>query len=302
MTRGSRAQRLAYFVRDAWDELRHSPGANLLAVGTLVSALFLGGLVALVLTNVDRHLAGERQHVQVHVYLRDAIGAEARTALARELEGTPGVARVDYVDRDEALVRYRAWAGRSAALVDEIGENPLPASLEVTLTGGADTERAGQALVALLVGRPDVEDVRFDRDWLERVEALLAAARLSSAVLALLVAAAVVLVMASVLRLAVHARREEIEIMLLVGATPGFVRGPFLVTGLVQGIVASAAALSAVEIARRAVIAGLGPEPLALAGLATALPLPLAAALILSAVGVLVSLTAAFFAVRPAAV
>jgi cell division transport system permease protein len=298
VSRGSRVQRLAYFVRDAWDEWRHSPGANLLATGTLVSALFVAGLVALVLINVDRHLAAERGSVQVHVYLQDALEPQARDALARELERTSGVAHVEYVDRDEALRRYRAWAERSAALVEEIELNPLPASLEVTLAGGPGTEKTGDALVAGLVGRPEVEDVRFDRDWLERIEALVAAARLGSIALGLLVSAAVVVVMASVLRLAVHARREEIEIMQLVGATPGFVRGPFLVTGLVQGIGASVAALLALELARRSMTVWLGSEPLALVGLATALPLPGGAAFTLSAVGVLVSITAAFFAVR----
>ena len=298
MSRGSRVQRLAYFVRDAWDEWRHSPGANVLATGTLVSALFVAGLVALVLINVGRHLAAERGNVQVHVYLQDTLAPGVRDALARELERAPGVARVEYVDREQALRRYRAWAERSAALVEEIELNPLPASFEVTLAGGPDTERAGDAVVAGLIGRPEVEDVRFDRDWVERIEALVAAARLGGAALAFLVSAAVVVVMASVLRLAVHARRDEIEIMQLVGATPGFVRGPFLVSGLVQGIGASVAALLAVEVARRALIAWLGREPLALVGLATALPLPGVAALALSAVGVLVSVTAAFFAVR----
>jgi len=298
MMPGKGLHRLAYFVSDAWDEWRHSPGVNLLAVGTLVSTLFLAGLVALVLDNVGRHLDEERGNVQVHVYLRDSVDPLAREGLRLELARTPGVAAVETVDRDEALRRYRAWAERSAALVAEIGANPLPASLDVTLVSGPGAERVGDAIVAGLVGRAEVEDARFDRDWLARVEALLSVARLGGGALAVLVFAAVVFVMASVLRLAVHARREEIEIMLLVGATPSFVRGPFLVAGLVQGIVAGGVALFGVEAARRGIAAWLGAEPLALVGLATARPLPAGAAALVSAVGVLVSLSAAFFAVR----
>jgi len=295
---GSRLHRLAYFVRDAADEWRHSPGVNLLAVGTLVATLFLAGLVALVLANVDRHLDDERGSVQVHVYLRDSVEPALRQNLFLELTRTPGVAAVEYVDRDEALRRYRAWAERSAELVEEIDSNPLPASLDVTLTAGPGAERVGDAIVAGLVGRAEVEDVRYDRDWLARVEALLAVARLGGGALALVVFAAVVFVMASVLRLAVHARREEIEIMLLVGATPSFVRGPFLVAGLVQGMVAGVVALLGVEAARRGLTGWLGAESLALLGLATARPLPAGAAALVSAVGVLVSLSAAYFAVR----
>ena len=295
---GSRLHRLAYFVRDAADEWRHSPGVNLLAVGTLVATLFLAGLVALVLANVDRHLDDERGSVQVHVYLRDSVEPALRQNLFLELTRTPGVAAVEYVDRDEALRRYRAWAERSAELVEEIDSNPLPASLDVTLTAGPGAERVGDAIVAGLVGRAEVEDVRYDRDWLARVEALLAVARLGGGALALVVFAAVVFVMASVRRLAVHARREEIEIMLLVGATPSFVRGPFLVAGLVQGMVAGVVALLGVEAARRGLTGWLGAESLALLGLATARPLPAGAAALVSAVGVLVSLSAAYFAVR----
>jgi len=298
MRRSAALHRLAYFVTDAWDEWRHSPGVNLLALGTLVSALFLVGLVGLVLANVGRHLDAERANVQVHVYLHDSVGAEERERLRRGIEESAGVVAVESVDPAEALRRYRAWAGRSAALVDELATNPLPASLEVTLAAGPDAERVGATLVAGLAGRTEVEDVRFDRDWLERVEALLAVARLGGGALAVLVFAAVVFVMASVLRLAVHARRDEIEIMLLVGATPGFVRGPFLVAGLAQGLVAVGLALGGVEAARRGITAWVGAESIALVGLATLRPLPADASGAVSAVGIVVSLAAALFAVR----
>ncbi len=250
------------------------------------------------LANVGRHLDAERGSVQVHVYLRDAVGADERERLRLELAGRAGVVAVESVDEVEALRRYRAWAERSAALADELETNPLPASLDVTLAAGPGTERVGDALVAGLAGRAEVEEVRFDRDWLERVEALLGVARLGGGTLAALVFAAVVFVMASVLRLAVHARRDEIEIMLLVGATPGFVRGPFLVAGLVQGLVAVGLALAGVELARRGILSWLGAEPLALVGLATARPLPTSVSGVVSAVGLVVSLLAAFFAVR----
>jgi cell division transport system permease protein len=297
MSRGRSVHRLSYFVDDAWDEFRHSPGPNVLALLTLAATLFLAGGILLGIANLEHQLRLQQDDVRVHVYLDDGIAAAERAALERELAALPGVAGVAWVDQAEAVRRYRAWAGTRAELLDELEHNPLPESLEVTIASGADAELRGEGVVQAAVTRAGVQDVRFDRDWLERLDALLDLARAGGAAVAVIVFAAVVFVMASVLRLAVLARRDEIEIMLLVGATPGFVRGPFLVAGLVQGLVASGLALGAVEGARRAALAWAG-SPLVPLELFAGRSLPAGYVLLVIATGVLVSLTAAFFAVR----
>lgn len=153
-------------------------------------------------------------------------------------------------------------------------------------------------MVAGLEDRPGLEDVRFDADWVERLEELLRVARWGGSGLALIVFAAVVFVMASVLRLAVYARRDEIEIMLLVGATPAFVRGPFLVAGVGQGLIASVSALILVEAARRVALHRMGTEGVVLIDWIASHSLPLQTSLLVVAVGVVVSLAGAGFAVR----
>jgi len=298
MTTGQLLHRLHYFVLDAWDEWRHSPGVNLLAVVTLAATLFLAGLVLLVIANLERQLELQRDNVQLQVYLRDDAEGDVRSALEVEIGAMTGVARVDYVDKDEAVLRYREWARQTVELLDELDTNPLPASLEITLEPGPDAERNGDAVAQSLAGHDAVEEVRFDRDWLHKLEALLDLARIGGSGLALMVFAAVIIVMASVLRLAVYARRDEIGIMLLVGATPSFVRGPFLIAALGQGIVASGLALLMVEAARRGALAYAGSSSVALLDLilSSALPANLSGLLVL--IGLLVSLIGAFFAVR----
>lgn len=291
--------RLVYFASDAWDEWKHSPGVNLLALGTLATTLFLAGLVMLVMSNLEQRLNAQRENVQVQVYLVDGIANPELQALRREAATLPGVARVEHVDKTEALRRYRQWAESKTELLEELQSNPMPASLEVFLEPGPDAEPRGEAVVAHLAGRAGVDEVRFDRDWLRRLEALLNLARIGGAALALVVFAAVVFVMASVLRLAVYARRHEIDIMLLVGATPAFVRGPFLVAGLAQGLVASTLALLLVEAARRGILAYARSGALALVDLVLARPLPLQPSWLLVGVGLAVSVASAFFAVRP---
>lgn len=290
--------RLRFFVSDAWDEWRHSPGVNLLALATLGTTLFIAGLVMLVLTNVERRVERLREDVRLQVFLADEISPADRDALRDDLAASPGVARVEYVDKDEALRRYRAWAGSTAALVDELRENPLPASLEVFLVAGGDAEERGAAIFNAVSRRPGVEEVRFDRELLRRLESLLDLARAGGTGLMVLVFGAVIFVMASVLRLAVYARRTEIDIMLLVGATPAFIRGPFLVAGAAQGVLSSALALVAVEAVRRFVLSSGRDGSAALVDLVAAAPLPLQAAALLAGAGLAVSLAGSWFAVR----
>jgi cell division transport system permease protein len=252
----------------------------------------------LLISNVQSRVQRLRHEVRLEVFLRDDVSPAGLLALEQELAAQDGVAAVEYVDKPEALRRYRDWAAGSAQLIEELAENPLPASLVVTLEPGPEVERRGGAIVERLAGRAEVEETRFDRDWLRRVDALLDLARIGGAGMAGLVFAAVAFVMASVLRLAVYARRQEIEIMLLVGATPAFVRGPFIVAGLGQGLVAGLAALAAIEAARRGALAYAGSGSLAVLDLVASSPLPGTRSLLLVLVGLVVSATGAYFAVR----
>jgi cell division transport system permease protein len=296
--RRSPLQHLRFFVADAWDEWRHSPGVNLLALLTLSAALFLAGLVLLALDNVEGNVQRLQADVRVEVYLDDEITTTERAVLVHRLETTGGVDRVVHIDKARALVLYREWAGDMAPLIEELQTNPLPASLQVFLSPGPDAESRGSRIARELAGQPGVEEARFNRRWLERLASLLDLARVGGSGLALLVFGAVVFVMASVLRLAVYARQEEIEIMLLVGATPGFVRGPFLVAGLAQGVISSALALGLVEIARRAVLFYGGAGSTTLLEMVSGRPLGWLDSILLLGIGVGVSLAGSWLAVR----
>lgn len=297
MALSNQLHRVRYFCSDAWDEWRHNLAVNLMALLTLVSALFLAGLIMLIVTNVGGHVETLRNEVKVEVYLHDGDEAE-QLALAERLRGRERVERVEYVGKDEALRRYHDWAAELADLVGELETNPLPASFEIYLTPGDGTADAAGALAASLEGEAGVEDVRVNLDWLRRLEDLLGLARVGGVGLVALVFLAVVFVMGSVLRLAVYARRQEIGIMQLVGATPAFIRGPYLVAGAVQGLVASALALVLVEGVRSSSAASLGRNGVALLDLVAARPLSLGLASFLLLLGFLVSVAGSYVSVR----
>lgn len=290
--------RLRYFVSDALDEWRFSPGVNLVAAATLAFALFIAGLALLVLSNVAGVLASAEDEAPVQVFLRDDVTAEQRADIDIRLRAVPGVADVRFVDKDEALRRFRTSFGDLADIAGDLDTNPLPASYEAFLPSGSDGGAVAETAIATLQGHPGVEEVRYDRAWREKVDALVQVVRSGGAGLAVLVFAAVALVMANVLRLAVHARRDEIEIMLLVGATPSFVRGPFLVAGMFQGLAAALGSLALVEGIRRAALAYSGSRPGVLLHLAAGQPLDVRMALLLTTVGLIVGLTGSWLAVR----
>jgi cell division transport system permease protein len=291
--------RARYFCSDAWDEWRHSVGVNLMALLTLVSALFVAGLVLLIVTNIERRVQTLRDDVKIQIYLQDDRADEVRYALADRLRANPQVERVEYVDKDEALRRYRDWAADLAELVNELEANPLPASLEVFLAPGEGAAQTAATIAVGLKNQNGVEEVRFNQEWLNRLEAMLTLSRVGGAVVIALVFLAVVFVMGSVLRLAVFARRDEIQIMQLVGATPGFIRGPYLVAGAVQGLIASLLALLLVEGVRSAATATAETSAVGLLDLIAARPLSVDMAGLLLLLGVLVSLTGSYVSVRP---
>jgi len=290
--------RLRYFLTDAWDEFKHSPGANLLAAATLAAVLLLAASLLLVLRNAERQVQRIRGEARVDVYLRDDATPEQVEAIRETAGSRPGVVRVAFVGKAEALTRFREAFGDLAALAGELQTNPLPASFEVYLAPGPGTVSEARGVADALGSRPGVEEVRYDREWLDRLVGGLAAAELAGAALAIVVFGAVAFVMAAVLRLAVLARQDEIEIMRLVGATPALVRGPFLVAGLVQGLIAAWAALLAVEAGRRVLLASARSPGLPLVQLLAGAPLDGRSALTLLGAGTLVGLVGAYLAVR----
>jgi cell division transport system permease protein len=291
---------LRYFVTDAVDEWRHSPGPNVLATATLAAVMFVAGLNLLILVNLKAHVGRWRNDLRISVYLVDnAKGAEVDAVYAK-VAAVPGVARVDRVDKDEALRRFRDSFKDLADVPSDLGTNPLPASLEVVLESGPLAREAARTVGQSVAGSAVVEEVRYDQAFLDRIDGLLDIARWGGASLGLVVLTAVAFVVSGVLRLTVYARRDEIDIMHLVGAPPMLVRGPFLVAGVAQGIAGGLLALVFVESARRVARGYAGTSPGGLFDLAAGSPLPIGPSALIVVVAAALGFASAWFAVREA--
>jgi cell division transport system permease protein len=291
---------LRYFVTDAMDEWRHSPGPNLLATATLAAVLFVGGVNLLLLSNLGARVGRWKTDLRVSVYLVDGASKADVDALYDKVAAVPGVARVERVDKDLALARFEASFKDLADVPAELGSNPLPASLEVVLDPGPTARATAKAVGQAVAGASAVEETRYDQQLLDRIEALLDVARWGGATLGLVVLTAVAFVVSGVLRLTVYARRDEIDIMHLVGASPMLVRGPFLVSGLGQGLLGALFALILVEASRRAARGYLAMHAGDVLDLAVGSRLPLSPSFFLLFIGAALGFVSAWFAVRDA--
>ncbi len=234
---------LGYFLDEAMISLWRGRGASLLAIATTTLSLFVLGLFLLVGANAAHVLERWSAAAEFSVYLAEGATADQRGAIERTLTTSGVVAQQTYVSPAQALDVFSRQFPDLASAARSLPSNPLPASYEVRLRPDVARDQAAGTLAARLKGLPGVADVRYDRRWIDRLLGIVQAVRGAGlALTALLIAAAVVTIM-SVVRLALLARRQEVEIMHLVGAPLSYIRGPFVMEGTLQGLAGGALAL-----------------------------------------------------------
>lgn len=224
-----------YALREGWASLWRSRGSSAFAMVAIALAMIVLGAMLLVTWNVERLLTQWASAAEFSVYLRDDASSEQRGAIEMTIDRSGVTEQREYVSKAEAMGRFRRAFAELASLTESFEDNPFPASLEVRVRPEAETDGRAEALVRQVAGLPGVADVRYDREWLERLASGLAAVRGAGLVLAVVMAMAAALTVASVVRLGMNARRQEIDIMQLVGSPIAFIRGPFVAEGVLQG-------------------------------------------------------------------
>lgn len=226
---------LEYAMREGWASLWRSRGSSAFAVVAIALAMTVLGVLLLLTWNAQRLLAQWTTAAEFSVYLRDDATSEQRGAIEALIDQSGATDQREYVSKTDALARFRRQFADLASLTQGFDDNPFPASLEVRVRANAGADGRADALVKRVAALPGVADVRYDREWLTRLASGLNAVRGAGLALALLMAVAAGVTVATVVRLGLHSRRDEIEIMRLVGSPVSFIRGPFVAEGLMQG-------------------------------------------------------------------
>lgn len=214
---------------------RRNLGGALLTCFVIGITLALPAALHTALRNLNAVSYSWESTLQASLFLKDSVSEDQGRRLATKLNNEPGVARTDYITREQSLAEFKSLSGFGEAL-DLLDANPLPAVITVTPAKGVSRAQM-DALLVDLGGLPEVEVAKLDRQWLERLYAVLALIERLVVIIAGVLALAVMVIVGNTIRLDIEAKRAEIEVMKLIGATDGFIRRPFLYTGLWYGLV-----------------------------------------------------------------
>lgn len=234
---------LQALVRNTIGGLRASPTTGVIATATIALCLLLVGAFAVLVSNMERLLDRFGQEIRVSAYLADGLSVADQRGLLEQVRRIPGVQGVELVTKEQALERFKASASGRATLLEGLDENPLPASLEIALVPARRNAEGLAALAKALQGLPGITDVGYGHEWVEGYAKAVGLLRGIAIAIGGVLSLATLLIVANTIRLSVYARRDEIEILRLVGASRGFIALPFVLEGLVQGFAGGLLAL-----------------------------------------------------------
>lgn len=258
---------VGYSFAEAIVSLRRSGRSALVSIGTIAIAFATLGGFLFISVNVQHVLDQWLQAAEMSVYLKEDVTDAQRADVEQFLKAQPAVAAVEYVSRERALERFQTDFPELRDVAAGIGENPFPSAIEVRLKSDTAADSAADALARDVSGRTGVSDVRYDRRWLQRLLGIVTSARYAGGLVAGILMLGAAFTVAAVVRLSLYARRDELEIMQLVGAPFSYIRGPAIVEGLLLGGIGAALALVVISILYSSLVRWLGSDLAGLVGL-----------------------------------
>jgi cell division transport system permease protein len=222
--------------REALLSFRRAPLLSALSVTTIAFSLFTVGLFGLVAVNLRQALRGLEERVEIVAYVLRGTPSEAIAVASQDISAFPEVQDVNYVSEEEALQRARTELVEFRDAYRDLQVNPLPASIEVRMKEGYRDAASVERVAQRLKGFGFIDDVRYGREWVQKLDYLRNITGLVGLVIGLAFAAVAVVIIGVTIRLTILQRAREIAIMRLVGATNWFIRGPFLLEGALKGL------------------------------------------------------------------
>ena len=235
--------RFRYLLGEAVDNIKANRTTTIIALATTTFTMLGMGVFLLLYLNVQDALGSLREEIKVTVYLKDSTSSQTITRLRSEVSGDPAVAAVEFVSRDQALAAFRAQFPSEERLLNGLGDNPFPASLVVKVGPAYRSSEQVGALVQKLKALPEADEVLYSQDWIENLAAAVRYLRVLGVGIGVVLAASLVTILANTIKLTLYARREEIEILKLIGATAGFIKMPFVLEGALLGGMGAACSL-----------------------------------------------------------
>jgi cell division transport system permease protein len=232
-----------YFLREALRNFYRHRRVNVVAIFVIAIGMLLVGGVALAYVNFRSFAAYWGSQVNMVIYLSDHLTPERLEALRLALEQAPETAVLEYTSKEQAMQQLHSRLGEGATILQGLQSNPLPASFTVTIRDEYRRPEFLRETVERYRQLPEIEDIDYGERWLERFHTLVWMLEIGVIGIGGIMGAAVMFIIATTVRLALYTRAEEIEIMQLVGATLWFIKFPFFLEGILQGLLGASLAV-----------------------------------------------------------
>lgn len=237
-----RAQ-FSFLVRESFAGFKRRKLTTGVTILIMSSALLVLAVLTLATLNLGNLLETARASIDMRVFLREGLTNEEIAELQPRLMVIPGIKQANYITKEVALQDFRASLGENADILDLVESNPLPASFHLMLTPGARHLDAVHAIRDEVDAWPEVSEIIFNQAWVDALEVWAFRFRIASLVVGLIVFFAAVFVISNTVKLTMAASARVISIQKLVGATNGFIRTPYVMEGMIQGLLAGILAM-----------------------------------------------------------
>ena len=232
----SAIQALFIGLRTTISNIRANKQTFLISVMTIAISIGILGLFLIVFFNLNGLLTSWNQQVQLVIYLGDDISRSQKSDLEDLFKLNSKVQSTEEVSKEKAWQEFKLKQRDRAGVDLDLGFNPLPASFRIRFTVSDNRSLHIREFAEQIRGEPGVESVEFGEKWIGRFEKFMLICRVFLLGVGILLSLGLILIISNTIRLSIYSRQDEIELMLLIGATPRFVKIPFLLEGMLQGL------------------------------------------------------------------
>ena len=222
-------------LRRAMTDIRDNKFLHVVSIVTIALSVFIVSAFSLFFNNATDFLDAWQKGVRIVAYLADDLPAADRDEIRKNILYLQGVSTVEFISKADAYEDLRQKIGRQSSLLDGLEKNPLPDAFEITLADSFRNLEDIENLAATIAARPHVEDVEYAQKWLHRFKGIYNLFKITGLVLAGIFFIATFLIIANTIRLIMYSRREEIEVIRIIGADEAFIKYPLFIAGLAQG-------------------------------------------------------------------